>query len=86
MAILGTILSLAGLVVCLIFYIQILIKAFKTHILWGLGSLFIPFVGLVYVIKNWDDCKSPFLKSLIGVGIMIVGTILTVMGAASSAG
>ena len=82
LAIIGGILSLAGLVVYLIFAIQILIKAFKTHILWGLGSIFVPFVGLVYIIKYWADCKAPFLKMLIGVGLLIVGGIVTGMGAA----
>ena len=86
MAILGSILSLAGVIVCLIFGIQILIKAFKTHVLWGLGSLFVPFVMLVYVIKYWDDCKGPFIKYLIGVAVIIVGTVLAGLGAASSMG
>jgi len=43
----------------------ILVNAFRTSILWGLGSLFVPFVSLIYVIAYWEENKKPFLVSLL---------------------
>jgi hypothetical protein len=60
----------------LVFGIMILIKAFQTSIVWGLGSLFIPFVILVFVAMHWGLTKKPFLY-LVGCWIlMIVGGTL----------
>ncbi len=77
MATLGTIIMLIGAIGALVFWIQILIVAFKTHIGWGLGSLFIPFVGLVFVIMNWQETKTPFLRGLICVAVQIVGMVIS---------
>jgi hypothetical protein len=74
---LGSIIAFIGFVIMLIFGIQILIIAFKKSILWGLGSLFIPFVGLVFVFMHWADCKTPFMRWLIGFAVSVVGGILT---------
>ncbi len=65
MATLGMILSVVGGIGALIFTIQILILAFKTSLAWGLCSLLIPFVILVYIAKNWAACKTPFLRWLV---------------------
>ncbi len=86
MAILGMVLTIVGSLVMLVFSIQILIQAFKTSIAWGIGSLVIPFVLLVYVAKNWQATKQPFLRMLGGFVVMIVGSVLGIFGAASSAG
>ena len=81
MAILGTVLMVVGGIAMRVFWIQILIVAFKTHIGWGLGSLFIPFVGLVFVFMHWQETKTPFLRSLIALAVYIVGMVLGFMGA-----
>ncbi|MFA5508165.1 MAG: hypothetical protein WC423_22265 [Vulcanimicrobiota bacterium] len=51
----------------------ILIEAFKTSILWGLGSLFIPFVSLIWLVLHWDRGGKPFFIQLGGVAVMFVG-------------
>lgn len=79
--ILGLIMWAAGAIIALIFGIQLLIIAFKTHILWGLGYIFVPFCGLVFIIMYWQETKSPFLKSLIAIPFIIVGAVLMGMGA-----
>jgi hypothetical protein len=81
MAILGTILLAVGGIVCLIYAIFIIINAFKESILWGLGSLFVPFVSLIYVFMHWDLNKKPFIRYLIGAVIMIIGGLLGGAGA-----
>ena len=82
MVILGWALAALSGIAMLVFGIQILIMAFKTSIGWGLASLLIPFVILVFVFKHWDQTKTPFLRTLaclpvyvIGLGLAIYGTI-----------
>ena len=50
--------------VALVFGIMLLVQAFKVHVLWGLGSLFVPFVGLIFAIMHWPQAKKPFLGAL----------------------
>jgi hypothetical protein len=66
MTILGGLLAAVGFIVSLIYGIRILIAAFKTSIIWGLGSLLVPFVILIYVIMHWSDVGKLFLYSLAG--------------------
>lgn len=82
MEMVGMLLMGVGAIVSLIFGVIILIKAFQTSILWGLGSLFIPFVILAFVIMHWADTKKPFLYAVGGWVLMLVGGVL---GGASSA-
>ena len=77
MEILGLVCTLAGLVIALIFGIQLLIQAFQTSVLWGLGYIFIPFVSLIFVIKYWERTKTPFLRALIAIPFFIVGAMLS---------
>lgn len=54
--------------------IWLLVVAFKQSVWWGLGSLIIPFVGLVFAIMNWQIAKTPFL-------VYVGGIILCVLAA-----
>ena len=53
--------------------IMLLVVAFKNSVWWGLGSLFIPFVSLIFVILNWQDAKKSFFISLAGTVLMFIG-------------
>jgi hypothetical protein len=64
--------------------IWLLIVAFKESIWWGLGSLFIPLVSLIFVVLHWSVAKTPFLISLVSVAMIITGAFMT--GMVSSAG
>ncbi len=85
MGTLGMILSVVGGIGALIFTIQILIMAFKTSLGWGLCSLLIPFVILVYIAKNWAACKTPFLRWLVCAVVAALGSALSMYGAFSGA-
>ena len=76
----GFICLLIGGLIGLIYGVFLLIKAFQESMLWGLGSIFIPFVSLVFVVIHWQDAKGPFLKGLIAVPFYLVGAALTVKG------
>lgn len=84
MAAIGMILMLVGWIVALVGGIMILIKAFQTSIWWGLGSLFIPFVILVFVALNWEESKQGFLIWLAGVVVAIVGSVIAAMFGAAA--
>jgi hypothetical protein len=60
----------------IVFGIQLLIAAFRTSVLWGLGSLFVPFVSLIFVIMHWNVAKKPFLRSLLGALVFGIGLAL----------
>ena len=81
MAMLGIILMGIGGLIGLVYGIILLIKAFQTSILWGLGYLFIPFCSLVFIIMHWEDTKKPFLMGLISIPFYIAGMILAGMSA-----
>jgi hypothetical protein len=49
----------------------VLIVAFRTGLLWGLGCLFIPFVELIFVVTHWEEAKRPFLLQVIGIAILV---------------
>jgi hypothetical protein len=84
MSILGGILMAIGAIGMLIFGIQILIKAFKTSIGWGLGSLIVPFVALIFVFTHWAETKKPFLYLLLCLVPNVLGMILMFMGGAGN--
>ena len=73
----GTLLVILGGIAMFVGGIWLLVEAFKESVLWGLGSIFIPFVSLVFVIMHWDVSKTPFL-------IWIGGLVLTIAGAVIS--
>lgn len=80
MSTVGMLLMVVAGIGMLVFAIQILIVAFKTSIGWGLASLFIPFVILVFVFTHWTETKTPFLRWLICLPVYAVGIGLMVMG------
>jgi hypothetical protein len=86
MGMLGTILTVIGAIGTLVFWIQILILAFKTSAGWGIGTLllFVP-VGLIYVAKNWATCKTPFLRWLLSFVVMAIGWGVSIYGAVAGA-
>ncbi|WP_170113014.1 hypothetical protein [Ahniella affigens] len=70
------ILMIVGIGLALVGGLWLLVKAFQTSILWGLGCLFLAPVQLVFIIMHWDVAKKPFLYYLAGIVIMVIGTVL----------
>lgn len=68
------ILTYIGLFLCIVGGIGMLIAAFKTSMLWGLGCLLIAPVSLLFLITNWGVAKNPFFLQLVGVGIIFLGS------------
>lgn len=76
MSIIGSMLMLFGYLGIFIFGIWMLTIAFQESVLWGLGCLFVPFVGLIFIAKHWEKTKGPFLGQLTCIVPLIVGTLM----------
>lgn len=81
MAVIGMVLLVIGAIVMLVGSIMVLIEAFKEHILWGLGFLFVPFVSIVFIVMHWNVSKKGFFIWLAGLPFYAIGIGLGVAGA-----
>jgi len=61
-----------GVILLLIGNIWILVLAFKTGVWWGVGSMFIPLVGLIFTLLHLRDTWKPFLIEIVGVVLVLV--------------
>ncbi|MEH6422477.1 hypothetical protein [Pseudomonas sp. CGJS7] len=62
-----------GVALCLIGGLWIVINAFRKSIWWGLGSLIIPFVAVVFAIINFAENKIPLAIYVVGIILLVVG-------------
>lgn len=76
MSIVAGLLIAVGAIAAIIGGIWLLVVAFQKSILWGLGCLVIPIVGLIFVVMNWEEAKKPFGLEVLGAIIMVVGSML----------
>ncbi|AEF90244.1 hypothetical protein DelCs14_3244 [Delftia sp. Cs1-4] len=64
-----------GFAIALIGYIGVLRAAFKTDAFWGLGSLFIAPITILFFLKHWSAAKNPFLLQLSGIAVIAVSLV-----------
>jgi hypothetical protein len=50
-----------------------LVRIFEQSVWWGLGTIFVPFVGLIALILFWEKTRRSFLGQMICMGIMLAG-------------
>ena len=84
----GFMLLCLGLVIMLVGHFWIVVNAFKTSVLWGLGALFVPLVAPIFAIMNWVSNKTPFLLWLGGMVLYAIGIVMylpTLQAAAAAA-
>ena len=86
MSTVGYVLMGVGGIVSLVWGIKFLIVAFKEHIGWGLGSLFVPGVGLVFLCMNFKIAAKPFFISIVGSVLATIGSVVAGAGAFADAG
>lgn len=51
--------------------IGLLISAFRTSLLWGLGVLLISPIAIIYLVVHWQDAKGPFKLQVFGLLIVL---------------
>lgn len=81
MSMVGFALIAVGGLAALITGILILVAAFKESVLWGLGSLLVPFVILIFVVTHWSETGKLFLYNLGASAVLLVGSVIAGMGA-----
>ena len=62
-----------GGIATLIGSIWLIVAAFRESIIWGLCSLFIPFVSLIFAVTHWDESKRPVILLVGGAVISAIG-------------
>ena len=82
----GVILAVLGGIALLVAYIMLIILAFRLGGAgWGIGSIFIGIIGLIFGIMHWGDGgKTPVLIYIGGTVVLIIGYTLIIVGAAST--
>lgn len=60
-----------GALFLLIGAVLFLIDAFRIHVLWGIGSMCVPGVHLICLIKHWAETKRGFLISLFAIPFLV---------------
>ena len=76
LAILVSLLLIAGLLLCTAGWVGLWFEAFRQSILWGLLVVFIPPVTVVFAFRHWRTARSRALCLLIGVGLLALGALL----------
>ena len=78
MWIIGILICLAGIILSFAAGMMLLHRMFlKSGALWAVASLFVPFVSVIWIVQNWEEGRSPFVKSLVGAGLCIIGSAVT---------
>lgn len=62
-----------GIVLIAIGAIWIIVNAFGQSVWWGIGSLLIPFVALIFALLNFAENKLPLLLYVVGVVLLVMG-------------
>ena len=62
-------LALIGALLAIIGDLWIVVSAFRTGLLWGLGCLFVPPVGLVFCALNFREAWKPLVVAIIGLAM-----------------
>jgi hypothetical protein len=66
-------LVLVGAAIVLIGALWLLVVIFQTSVVWGVISLLLPFVGLIFVLMHWEVARKPFLIQLAGAALCLAG-------------
>jgi hypothetical protein len=67
---------LAGLALLFVSHIWTLVRIFEQSIGWGLGSMFVPLVGLIAVFMFWENTKRSFVAQWVCTGIFVVSIFI----------
>lgn len=81
----GLILLFVAAVVSLVGTVMFVAAAFRISLLWGLLVLFVPFAGLVFLIKYWPHAKRGFVIGLAGSAVAVVAFLMLSGATASKA-
>ena len=68
--------GIIGVIAMLISWIWVVVIAFRESIGWGIGSLLLNPIALIYALMNRDRCKRPLL--LFSAGFLLYAILMIV--------
>lgn len=71
-----TVLLVIGILLALGGSLVTLVRAFQTSVAWGVFSLLIPVVGLIFYFCHWDRARRSFFCSVVGAFLIAAGVLL----------
>ena len=73
------VLMVAGWLAMFVGGLWMTVNAFRSSVGWGLGTLFLWLpVGLIYLVKNWEENKKPFFIQLAGIAAVVAAVVVGV--------
>ena len=73
----GGALALAGVALMIVGTVMVLRVIFRESLLWGLGSILVPVVFLLFVMTHWSEAKRGFLLLVAGIALFHLGGAMT---------
>jgi hypothetical protein len=67
---------IAGFALLLVTHVWLVVRILQESVWWGVGTLFIPLVGLIAVIQFWQKTKRSFVGQMICSGIFFGGLLI----------
>ena len=61
---------ITGLGFAILIKFCLIVRIFQQSVGWGLGSLFVPFVGLIAVVKFWETTRRSVVGYMVCMGII----------------
>ena len=65
-----------GLIDSMVGSVMIIVAAFRKRLLWGLVSLFMPLLALVFVAMNGSEGKNGFLCMVGSLALVFIGAAM----------
>jgi hypothetical protein len=72
----GVALSSIGGILLLVSFIWLVVLAFQKSILWGICSLLIPFVVLIFGFMHLPSTQKPLVVLVVGILLEIAGAVM----------
>ncbi len=70
-----------GFVMLVVGCIWFMVVAFGQGFWWGIGTLLIQPVWVVFLVKFWDKARSSFITECVGGALLVIGVFAAGMGA-----
>lgn len=70
-------LALLGVLIFLFGGLLFILSAFEESILWGLGVLFLPLFGLIFLFTHWHRAKEAVYTKLCGIGAILLAVMMS---------
>jgi hypothetical protein len=71
-----TVLLLVGAVCFMVGWVWLVVAGFVESFPWGVGTFFIPLIGLVFSVLNWPEYKVPTILMVVGFVLLMIGKAL----------